>query len=425
MTWDRTAPKKITEARLLIADPETVYRELQEYGTYVNGPGLVFGDEELENTLFQRNDRLVNLGLAHYGTSAKILKQLYQSATTATDTQDPSDIKYNLGLRVACLSNKHLDWMRRFDYGELFLKGECPETIALLKNPSIDEDVLSSLYRKSKTFEEADEKIWLDFINYSSSNPRLNIDKSSSHGPDSGHYDIHRSIYSLLENAPATSYALQTLSILLNRLEPDKVKWPDAIDPVLERWNAVDVTDYKGGIRGGDETHLSYKDEFRCLIGSLYGRRLLKTKPPSSEVMGNPDDQDVAKRCVYYGNAEMTLPEMESGYSKDYGTFIFSALRNDNVFLKTKQRAFLEDHLPENFAWTYKERCAQIHKKDHGLTQDPWLTRSKRSSRTCCRNSKLISFHRNQAAAQSCRRSARRCSKTLSSGFRWPLSGLA
>jgi hypothetical protein len=64
MTWDRAAPEKITEARLLIADPETVYRELQEYGTYVNGPGLVFGDKELENTLFQRNDRLVNLGLA-------------------------------------------------------------------------------------------------------------------------------------------------------------------------------------------------------------------------------------------------------------------------------------------------------------------------------------------------------------------------
>jgi hypothetical protein len=79
--------------------------------------------------------------------------------------------------------------------------------------------------------------------------------------------------------------------------------------------------------------------------------------------MGIADDQDVAKRCVFYGNAEMTIPEMESGYSKDYATFIFSALRNDNVFLNPKQRAFLEDRLSDNFAWTYKERCEQIHKK--------------------------------------------------------------
>jgi len=361
MTWDRAAPEKITEARLLIADPETVYRELQEYGTYVNGPGLVFGDEELENTLFQRNDRLVNLGLAQYGTSAKILKQLYHSA--GIDIQNPSDAKYNMGLRVSCLSNKQLGWMNGFDYAGLFSKGECAETIGLLKNPSIDVNVLCSLYRKNKTFEHTSDKTWFDFVNYSSNNPRLNIDKSSSYGPDDEHYNIHKSIFSLLENAPATSYALQTLYILLNHLEPDKVKWPDAIDHVLERWNAVDVTDYKGGIRGGHETHLSFKDEFRCLIGSLYGRRLTKTKPPGSEVMGSPDDQDVAKRCVYYGNAEMTPLEMESGYSKDYATFIFSVLRNDNVLLNPKTRAFLEDHLSEDFAWTYKERCAQMHKK--------------------------------------------------------------
>jgi hypothetical protein len=264
---------------------------------------------------------------------------------------------------VSCLWNSHLDWLSNADYEALFSMGDRDETVALLKNPSISTDILCALYTKSKMFESVEEKTWLDFINRSSSNPRLNINNDSSDSPDMGHYRIHKALFSLLENAPTTSYALQTLYIVLTELEPDGLHWPDAIDHVLKRWDAVEVTGYKGEVQKGYETQLSFKDEFRCLIGSLYGRKLTKGKPPGSEVMGSPDDEDVAKRGAYYGSAEMKPAEIEKAYSKDHATFIFCALRNNNILLNPKARASLEDRIFGDFAQAYARRCKQIQKK--------------------------------------------------------------
>jgi hypothetical protein len=111
---------------------------------------------------------------------------------------------------------------------------------------------------------------------------------------------IQKAIFRLLETAPVKPSWVSTLHhYLLEALNPDQVAEVESerVRDVLERWSQVEVTDYKGRREEGWYTSLSAVDEFRSLIGALYGKdrdRLIHCKPTA---------QDVAERCAYYGHA--------------------------------------------------------------------------------------------------------------------------
>jgi hypothetical protein len=65
---------------------------------------------------------------------------------------------------------------------------------------------------------------------------------------------------------------------LLCTLDPHHTHSPEEIAHVLDRWSKVEPKNYKGEDEEGLFTHLSLRDELRCLIASLYSRRSMSAK---------------------------------------------------------------------------------------------------------------------------------------------------
>ena len=80
------------------------------------------------------------------------------------------------------------------------------------------------------------------------------------------------------------------------------------------------------------------KDQFRCLIAALYGKTAGYANNKTVVL-----DTDVALRCAFYGNAQLTSKEMHEGRERDPAAFEFAVLFNDHVYLKPKLRKLLEE----------------------------------------------------------------------------------
>jgi hypothetical protein len=360
MSWDLNEPECITQARLMVASPEFVYDQLRYYGENVDH--LWDGKENLEKSLLTRNDKLANLALARHGTRKEIILDLYNRASAAAAKPDYET--YKLGIRVACLSNRHFHYFNwpDFDLYALMAKGLTAESYALITNPTVPDSLLESLYRKSDCFAQVAEPDWLQMVRASAENKRLNIDKSNK-SPDLGFWNIHKAIFHFLEAAPVTSQSVVAASELLNALEPQHCAWPDEISHVIDRWRKAEVKDCKGEAQEGWSTPLPLNEELACLIGALYGRRSTsqKNKPP---LFGSASDEDIALRCAYYGCAQMSEKEVAAGYEKDKDVFLFAAVKNRSLYLSKETRALLGSYVAgKRFVHEYKRRCQDIDKK--------------------------------------------------------------
>ena len=93
--------RRTREARLLVSRPEEVFKELRSYGAQAKANR--YGDKQLEKSLLERGDPLIDLGLACYGSDKGMVGALYKNALITPNT--PADARYLKGLRIACLSN--------------------------------------------------------------------------------------------------------------------------------------------------------------------------------------------------------------------------------------------------------------------------------------------------------------------------------
>jgi hypothetical protein len=175
----------------------------------------------------------------------------------------------------------------------------------------------------------------------------------------------------MLSTVPVTEEWLHTLYDLLSHIDPYHASGRPNLPNVLTRWQSLKLKKVSGTPdedRSGYFTGLALVDEFRCLIAALYGSMFDGSK---TQLFGATDASDVAARCSYYGNARMKPEEMKAAYDRDYGTFVFAALRNDNLYLDSKCRATMEDMIGRDQAFRYAERCAQIARRRRGFDARP------------------------------------------------------
>jgi hypothetical protein len=335
--------RRLREARLLVSRPEEVFKELRSYGA--QAANHFDGDEQLEKSLLEREDPLIDLGLACYGSDKGMVGALYKKALIAPNT--PADARYLKGLRIACLSNQvgrcgftgPREIIGEDETRRVLCEADWDEAEALICNPEIGCELLQALYERKEPFSTIPEERWLILVDKSAKNTRLVDcrDNSESHYFDFGFTQVQKAILKLLEIAPLTRQWLFTLYELLDRLDPQHVARPDKIDYLLERWSV----DYKEKPNEGFLTSLEMKDEFRCLIAALYGKTYANNKTVVTA-------RDVALRCAFYGNAELTPREMRKGRGRDGTAFVFAVLFNDHVYLKPKLRKLLEEYLTGN-----------------------------------------------------------------------------
>jgi hypothetical protein len=101
------------------------------------------------------------------------------------------------------------------------------------------------------------------------------------------------------------------LSYLLLQIDPSQAAHPDSVDHVLERWKVDERGNAPEQSKAeGYETTLDRRTEFRCLIASLYSRRWNR----NDAVHGSPEDEDVVRRCAYYGMASLDPKQIWTGY---------------------------------------------------------------------------------------------------------------
>lgn len=373
--------RRLSGARLLLSSPETVFSELQESAQQRKRWDCDY-DVSIEALLLERDEPLIDLALARYGGSKDVLKTLYERASDASGQGSEYSRQ---SIRIACLSNQsvtvdHLflkfphdiigeDALHRLLAGtepkldddgfETEEKESGSEIYALLQNPEIDTDFLKSLYRRELPFANFSDRHWMDLVQYTTGNPRLTTCDDNEHGPDMGFYSIHRALESLLEIAPVTQRSMHQLYWLYSGLDSSRVRSDRNIGNILKRWSALQ---YESKYDEGVHTDLSMKGEFLCLIASLYGEYTDYTSEPSiSEVIGTARSDDVALRCAYYANVELSKKEMEAGWERDGSAFLLAALRNNSLYYDQSKRKLLESHLGGSSANYYKKRCEQIH----------------------------------------------------------------
>jgi hypothetical protein len=180
--------------------------------------------------------------------------------------------------------------------------------------------------------------------------------------PDLNLLRLHKAIFEFLETAPVTSHSVHAALTLLSALDPHHTSWPDEIAGVLERWSKVELKNYKGEEEEGRLTHLTLKEELRCLIASLYSRRS-STAKSGPRVFGSPDDKDVARRCAFYAGTDLSEKEIQVGFNKDKDVFVFAVLKNCYVWFHREKRALIEGQLSGKFIIReYRRRCEDLHK---------------------------------------------------------------
>lgn len=371
MNWEEEQERLTLEARLLASSPEAVFEELKKLSaktrahSFWNNSG-----DKYEISLVSRNERLINLGLAAYGTNQEVLKALYKHGLEPA--KDVSDTSYKEGLRIGCLSNSTapaahfsfqfpIEIIGSEEIRRIVNDASSSEVAALIQNPKVSDRLLEALYKHQGAFADTPEERWCQLVFLSASNARIVTDNPGDDMPDMGHYGIHKSIFELLETAPVNYRWLRTLYHLLDHLDFLQVHPAERIDHVLGRWAQLPTSKEKGSLEEGYFTALNIRDEFRCLIAALYGRGYAKNK---TVLHGNRDAEDVALRCAYYAKGDLTTKDMAAGYKKDGAVFTFAAMLNSRVHQRSELRQLMEEeYLGGDMAQRWLKYDEQLRKE--------------------------------------------------------------
>lgn len=396
-------------ARLMISSPEVVYEGLKAYSADVHASPYTASNELLENSLAERDDPLIDLGLATFGSNPELVGNLYRKGK-----EPGGDERHKQGLRLAVLGNETVNAKGIFSrfpgntLGEeevafVLKQAGWSEAETRLLNPEVSDEVLLALYRGVGVAEGLDDDRRRHLVTVTGSNPRLTTNNDNDDGPDMGHWDLHKAIFEMLETVPTSNWWASDLRYFLMRLDPSQVKRPDNIDAALERWQV----DENGATEEPDkndqynETGLSNRMELRCVIAALYGESYGKKKVV---IHGTAEDEDVARRCVYYGNASLDVKAIESGYEKDKNVFVFAAMMNDDIFLNKKTRKFFEEEcLNGGNSHRYKARCEQLHKRRKWFDPRPtaeWMVDDEAAKTRYATEQQVLELHKQVNALQ-------------------------
>jgi hypothetical protein len=350
LNWEEEQERLTLEARLLASSPEAVFDELKKLSAKTRAhPFWNNSGDKYEISLVSRNERLINLGLAAYGTNQEVLKALYKHGLEPA--KDVSDTSYREGLRIGCLSNSTapaahfsfqfpIEIIGSEEIRRIVNEASSSEVAALIQNPKVSDNLLEALYKHQGVFAGTLEERWQQLIYVSASNARLVTEYEYEDSPNMGHYGIHKSIFGLLETAPVNYQWLRTLYHLLDHLNFRQVHRAEHIDQVLGRWAQLPTSKEKNSLEEGYFTTRNIRDEFRCLIATLYSHGFVNKK---TVLHGDRDADDLALRCAYYAAADLTARDMEAGYKKDGDVFTFAATLNSRVHQRRELRQLMED----------------------------------------------------------------------------------
>jgi hypothetical protein len=391
---------RFREARLIFASPEQVLTELERY-SQASDTQQIAGWRRLEKLLLERDDPLIDLGLARYARGTEVVTALYEKSRAS-----PANYlngRYLRGLRCACLSNMVVgcnpgvptfpeNVIGKEEFARLMIEGDKDEEgnegelEVLFCNPRFSAKALVDLYLGERLFASVTDERRRRLVLYSTSNPILmgtyrDIEQGISIPRSEGLYydEVQKAVLTMIAIVPTSKEWLFLLDTLIAELIPSELYTPDQpITPILDRWAQV-TFDGKDSMELGFYTDLPKKDEFLCRLAAMYGRHSggMDIEP---SILGEADSADVLARCAFYGKAKLTMGDMRNGYIRDGDVYVLAVLCNSAIYSDSELRELLER---EQFKgnrqlWVhYQRRCNMLHKWQPQFDPKPYYQRSK------------------------------------------------
>jgi hypothetical protein len=315
----------IEAKRLALSSPEYVYVFLEKHAD----DNL---SQEIFETLLERNNELIMLGLARFCKNQDILKKLFCNASD----------KDGAALRCAVLSNTNCNFgaglFGTFDEEELksiIERATEAEIAAIMGNKSFQGSYLADIFKRTGIGENLNDEQWfLCCIHALYLNPNLKREHQSqaptgySEGwEDYEHGKAIDAAWQLIENAPLTNkWAINLAHILSYR----QILLPygcndDYFQRIFNRWKS-DEPDLEKHFR-----------DLRMWIGAYVPSTMKLHK-----WMSDHEDKYI-RFGHYYSFATNEPSELEKYYSRDGRDFIQIANSNNNLFSHEKVRNKLRE----------------------------------------------------------------------------------
>jgi len=314
--------------RLDHSSPNEVFNWLRENKPKKNKSNFDSDREELEKTLQDRNEPLINLGLALFGFESGTGISLFQKGDETIKEAVLSGTTIISGLGSSWVEDSGIlnDLLKTFNEELL---------VPFFSNENIKDGLLAAIYEKKEPFNKLDDESWYKVLWASTENPRIRTpyDKTWMDGFDEYLYGrVFTTAWKLFEALPADKNSAALLAHLGEKLVPDRPHDMDVM-AAIKRWR-VDKQD----------KHVDYFELCRFSIA-----RLVREYEDSFKSF--KDSDDIALRRSYYCRYTAHQPEnVRELFEKDNDKFLDEALNNINFFKKESIR----DELGK-CCWDYKD----------------------------------------------------------------------
>lgn len=216
-----TKDEILMEAFLLRASPETVFEWLKAWPQRT--PGKTFWcnhiPEAIESQLLGRNNEIIDLGLAAWGTCNETLATLYQRwcARSAVDAWPPQPSTFAYAVLAAILANVNaagvifgLDYQKddTEDFDWLIEHGDNNLLYFMHSNIGPAIGLLRGCAARSGAYGRIDDRRWLQILVTLGENKRLHVPAKEYHdSPDLPHWEIHEAFVEAARISPKTPAA--------------------------------------------------------------------------------------------------------------------------------------------------------------------------------------------------------------------------
>ena len=288
--------------------------------------------EEIQKVLIERNEPLINLGLALYTTdlSDETSLSLFRNNDKTIKKAALSSV-IPIGLLVS--------WVERPEVlGEILQSFDEDLLKPLLSNQSIPDDLLVSLYEREKPFSSLTDEQWLTAIAFTTSNPRISTPLDElPWDPDIWvqYREVFTAAWKLFETLPINKKSAAVLSHLGENLVPDKPHDMDVF-ATIKRWEVESEGESNGLLN-------SYV-KCRYVLAKLIGCGAWAVKDRFGEGIGTEfeslkDNDDLALRQSYYSRFRTRKPEeVRKLFEKDNNKFLDVAIYNTNLYMNEDVR---------------------------------------------------------------------------------------
>lgn len=325
----------LKEAELMASAPEVVSSWFKEQPAR-RWAGLTI-DDQLEENLLSRNDRLIDITLARYGCCTAVLKTLFErddEVLKASVLANENHLRWGFGTRWEFAGGEDdLGWVTKLS--DL-------EREALFSNRQISDRFLSEFFEQ-KGF-------WLALGDGQRFRATQSLVKTILALPDLDTHDfdlyydrslVYDSAWQFSGLIEVTTPWAAVLSQLYLALTPDTFSDFDPLD-LAKRWRTPgsdegNLTDEKTDNQSG---YLSIFQEVRCGLARLKASNRWKEGFVREELL---EHEDLAIRCGAYIGIDLTTDEVRRAVERDGLSACRKLLANDSVWKKEEIRSIVEE----------------------------------------------------------------------------------